>query len=206
MGCDVVLQLEDRPSTTTCSAGGVADSFDSGTACAPWARAVESMATVTLEGGELIVQPNSGAIAAGMCQAFLSTALADDGVSLEVTRIPSAASGYTMLTVLAEDRTHVTAELITRDGMLGLQVPGSPPVMSMPYDATRMRWWRLRPDPDGAGMLGEFSSDGTSWQSLAVVPGAIPAKVFVTIAAGTRMPDPDPGRATFGLVRFCTPD
>ena len=78
--------------------------------------------------------------------------------------------------------------------------------MGTRYDAARMRWWRLRPDPDVAGMLGEFSRDGASWQALAVVPGTIPAKVFVTIAAGTRMPDPDPGAATFGRVRFCTPD
>ncbi len=163
------------------------------------------MATVTLENGELVVRPNSDSIGAGLCQAFLATELADDGVTLEVTSVPSAASGYTMLTALAEDRAHVTAELIAKDGRIDLQVPGGGLVMSIPYDAQRMRWWRLRPDPDGAGMRGEVSEDGTSWQALAVVPGTIPSHVFVSIAAGTRMPDPDPGRATFGLVRFCTP-
>lgn len=161
---------------------------------------------MTNDDGELVIALQPNVLSRGQCEAFLYQEFADDGVQLDVASIPTAPSGYVLLTALAENRADTTAELVLRDGMLNLQVPGEGPVTSEPYAAEQMRWWRLRPDRDQPGIRAEVSSDGSSWSSLGHVPGTIPPKVSVTFGAGTRAPEPAPDAAIFGSVRFCTPD
>jgi len=202
-GCDLVLGLEPR--TRTCPGAGIADELDRAPPCAPWGRATEGNATVAIADGELVVTLGTGAAAQGSCTAFLATAVSPDGATLEIAQASTAASAFIQFVLIPEDRAEVTAELRVARDATHLVNSGVGIVTSMPVDGAAVRRLRLRPDPDGAGMRGELSTDGETWTTVGTVPGAPATSAFVAFTAATSAAEPTATTTAFERVRFCAP-
>lgn len=209
-GCDLVIGL-DRPESTTsdprveCGTPAVDDAFENGPPCQPWGSVTAVKSTATYASGELVIAPQAqqGATFAG-CTHITTAALGDAGVTLEVSRALSTESGFVSFVAYPRVDTQARAAIVVEHGRLGLYATeGAPPVAARTYTPA-MRFWRIRADPFGAGMIGEYSDDGDTYTLLGLVPGEIPSEVRPSFGAGNAASEASPGTAAFASYRVCT--
>ncbi|MBA3391805.1 MAG: hypothetical protein H0T89_04125 [Deltaproteobacteria bacterium] len=204
-GCDLVLGIDERGAT--CPAGGVADGFDQNPPCAPWGRLrLDGAATAENTSGELVAQLAADGASAASCLSALPAELSSEGAILEVTRVTTGASRYTIFGIGSAEPQFIGAEILVASESLVLRVSGGGDVVTaQPYIADAMRWWRLRFDRDASAIRAEYAHDGRAWKELGLVTGTLPDTVHVAFGA-VAVAATTPSSAVFGSIRFCTPD
>jgi hypothetical protein len=181
-----------------CGTPEIVDSLDQVRApCAPWGAAFGD-AAVDIADGALVVSPRSDGQNGGGCLALSSVAFVDGGIFLEVPAVLPARRGTTELTV----ESGVGPSIAVHDGMIELATSASS-VATRPYDATAMRWWRLRPDHTTRHTVGEYAADGSHWTQLGIVEAAAPTRITIQFGVDVAAADPSPGTARFHNLDVC---
>jgi len=94
---------------------------------------------------------------------------------------------------------------IVENGKLYLQskIKGRKNSQDVPYDAIEHTSWRLRHEASMNEILWETSADGETWTVRRRVTPQIPLEaIYVTLAAGTYLPEAEPGMAAFDKFRL----
>jgi hypothetical protein len=83
------------------------------------------------------------------------------------------------------------------------KINGRKDSQTITYDATDHRSWRLRHEPIANKILWETSRDGQTWTiQRSASPQISLSTVYVTLSAGTYMPETEPGLAVFDNFQF----
>lgn len=122
------------------------------------------------------------------------------GIFVEVAQTLAGATSYTNLNAYNADA-GISGRLVVKDGSFALIDGANTPIVSATYNATAMRWWRLR--PDAAGVIADVSPDGTTWTRFGLAPGAPPAAIVIDLGAGTDVAESNPGMAEFRNLDIC---
>jgi hypothetical protein len=94
---------------------------------------------------------------------------------------------------------------VVENGKLYFQskINGRKDSQSTPYDATEHSSWRLRHEAAENQILWETSADGKTWTVRRKASPQIPLSgLYVTLSAGTYVPETDPGLAVFDNFKF----
>jgi hypothetical protein len=184
----------DAPVTVGCLDPGNGTTFSSGTPCVGWGTAFVDSAMVQQAGGRLTITPFGGAIGNGGC-VHAAVPFAAAGTLAEVERTVDGPAGRTRLELDGAGTS------IGNEGGMLVARANDAVVTSVAYDATAMRWWRMR--PDGGGVLFETSADGQAWTLRASSPLAPPASAPIRVVGATVAAVASPGSARFLSVNLC---
>jgi hypothetical protein len=180
--------------TIGCTDPGNGTPFPVGPACGGWGTSFRDNAAVQNNGGRLVITPvpNEGAANAGCDHVAVPFAAA--GVFAEVDRVLDGATSRTRLELGNRQFTFGVegGQLVARAGGTAL--------VSAPYAAAEMRWWRMRPM---GGVLFEVSPNGTTWTVFATATAAAPASATIRIIGETVQAEPTPGSARIRSVNVC---
>jgi hypothetical protein len=193
-GSDAVL-----PDAAMCAtdAMSIQDGFTTSTPCSPWGGSSASLATIMQGGGMFSVSPTVDVASThGGCAESGSMKFGPHGLFIEVTSVVAGQTAYTNLNAYAAP-SGLSSTLVAKGGVLYLLGSSA----QITYDATAMRWWRLR--PTSSGVVGEYSADAQSWTMLGLVPGQPPDMIRLDFGAGTDNPEPTPGTAVFRNLDTC---
>ncbi len=214
-GCDQLLGIDPRPDAGSMEARDAGNDLDAPPRCklvvddnfggdsvCPWGGVTTAGATVTADSGELVITPAANGSSYGACWQATPQPFGPDGATLEVSTAIRNPSAYVVLFARAELDAALIA-MYANQIALFREMPRAPHgVVARPPGKF---WLRLRPDPAGAGIVGEFSEDGTMFTSIGVVPGEIPTHVRMEIGAGANEGVDVTGNARFDRVQFCAP-
>lgn len=170
--------------------------------CAPWGASYGNT-IVSDEESTLRFFPRDDMTNSGGCRANGPSPFDDRGVFIEVPTVETAASGRSSM--LLEDGGYL---LMARGGTLFFKEEFSNDVYGMePYNANRMRWWRMRPERDanaGQGVVvGEYSANGFDWVELGRTDGPPPQSYELKIEVGVEAVEPMPGFGEFDNLNTC---
>jgi len=215
-GCDVIFGLQqkaedvpidapggDAPQSLTCAMPLLDEPFATATEpCKPWGGASLTAAQLSIMADALVVKLAPNQTTFGGCTHASITPFGPGGVELLVTKVVDNPAAYVVFHAYPSDTDAVDAAIFYKGSQLQL-LAGGATIMTVSYDAVAMQWWRLRPDPAGTGVIGEYSADGVKYQLLGTVPGNQPAAVKVDFGAGSDPLDGVP-EAAFGHLRICS--
>jgi hypothetical protein len=212
-GCDGVLGLIDikpppdavpdstidaSPDAPPCVSPAIVDPFNPGPACTGWGNSFSIGGSVSADGAlELTLGAN--ALSYSGCQSNNPTPFGVDGVFAEVASTPIAAHEITLLTIYWPDTTYTS--IAQQNGMLSvLRVQTR--LTTQPFDATAMRWWRLRP-VDATHVAAEYSKEGMFWHPLGgdVVTDSSMGKIEVRFK--NDQAEPSPNAAAIAGLNTC---
>ena len=186
-----------------CVMPALSDSFQGTTLCAPWGTLECNGATCTEGNGLLVFTPKPNMMTVGLCGGNVLVGLTDAGVFVEVASVVAGPSAATKLSV--DGASGFQFSLYTDGVCLIATELNSAQSAAMPYDASTMRWWRVRPGPQ-SDVLVEVSPDGKMWRVLETLGVAPPPQVLVTLGVTVAPPGlPSPGPATFKNLDVCPP-
>jgi hypothetical protein len=183
-----------------CAAPQIVDDF-AGAAppCEPWGVQFGN-ATVTVADHALAITPAANRPNGGGCVASAPIDFADGGIFLEAVAVMPPGRGFLGLAAQASG---TALSLVARDGVLALTLPDAV-LASAPYDATAMRWWRLRPDRTAA-TVAEYAADGSHWTRLGSLDEPPPAQITIELSAGVDAPEAAPPTARIAHLGVCPP-
>lgn len=152
---------------SACTMPSFSDPFDTAGACPPGSLG-SNVSLVSRSASALQLQVNTGSMGTTMTGCIRDNYNLADTTFIEVSAVNRQATGYTILQIYYEtdgksfDIAHYndTDELTLSDDT-GRQV-------TLPWNATTMRWWRLRP-VGTSELAGDYSSNGQDWQQLGTV-------------------------------------
>ena len=210
VGCDVVFPLNTRDASSSlppCAGSGLDDDFSTGSPCEPWGSIQNDHADVRLDSGHLLVTPEPSAPGTtfGGCTGGAELPIGPEGQILEITGGLTGGATYLVMHAFGMEAGSVDATIDQEMGMIGVYDGLTPTSGAIPYDPPAMRWWRVRPESDGTGMIAEYSADAVVWQFLGAAPGLAPKHIIVNFGAGTNSQEPQPGTASFGRLQVCAP-
>ncbi len=193
------LSKPDPPEAT--SDACLFDSFDSGiSACLPWGFQYGNAVSASI-GGDLVIRPQASfGRNSGGCRMTGMSPLTDGGVFIEMSEVPSAASGQAKLIVSDDGR---SPTISYSGGFLQMETTAGV-FVSMAYSAAAMRWWRLRADSARNKLVGEYSANGAAWNHLGEINDP-PPMLQVQIEAGVSSDETTPGAARIGQLHVCPP-
>ena len=147
--------------------------------------------------GTLTITPNANANTMLGCERA-NSAFGDAGAFVEVSQaIP--APGQTILLVQIGVK---SASIIVTPPFITYLDPNANSVMTA-YDATAMRWWRLR--PVNGGLNAETAPDGKTWTRFASSGMGITGTGTVAIFVQTDSSENAPGTAKIEGIDVCPP-
>jgi hypothetical protein len=162
-----------------CEDSTVKDSFDGGTPCEPWGMHFGNGGMAQVKDGQLVM-----------------SSLAGDQSGCRVTNAPFQRQGF--FAEVAKTPLNGATRLSIGSTLARIEVShqatiafttNSFPVASKTYDATAMRWWRLRPETNL--IIAEYSPDGIEWTLLGMRMTSVPTKpeLDLEVTNDTGMPD-----------------
>lgn len=186
-------------SQTTCTPPGNACSFPGGLPCSCWGTPMMVNAGLSESAGTLTVTPNADTIGAqGSCLRS-ATPFPAAGAIVEISSVVSGAQGLTAIQIGGSPDVY---QLAVYNGNL-IAEDGSGTLITTPYAAVPMRWWRIR--PSGGGVIFETSPDGRTWTTLTTSARAPSTSYAVRLIGGTIGGQAAPGSAKFESVNDCPP-
>lgn len=198
--CDPVLRV--CASFAPCATPAISDPFDDGEPCAPWGYGYGN-ATVVERDGALAITPSTAGANDGGCEGAADVAFEDGGIFVQVASPLTASHEYTAFKI--DFGSMPSPQVIVNDDVLTLGIYDGPAVEQMPFDASAMSWWRIRPDRRAGATVAEYSGDGGHWSMLGAVEGEPPDTIRISLYAGVGSTDPDPGTAEFRNLGVCPP-
>jgi hypothetical protein len=176
--CDTTYAL--CTSVPLCKPSPISDAFDGAPACESWARQYGNGA-FDVRNSRLVLTPAPGQTCG--CASTSDTIPFDDaGVFIEVAMTTSGNGAMSMRTVAG----NYSPMIDQADGKLKFRLFSSGgTVAERPYDAPRMRWWRLRPTPDRHGTIAEYSAEGIEWSVLGTSDMPAPDTIGVVLDAAS---------------------
>jgi hypothetical protein len=206
-GCEHVFDVSPIGDGSPISSGpckmlAISDDFGGPTPCGNWGTTTgtgmvaETGGNLMLSGTRLLNDPTG-------CTA--KTTIDFSGpIFVAVPTVTQPGDTYVVLNAQVADRTVMSPLIGYNYGYLGLIDLNLGNVnSSVPYVASKMLWWRLRPAPEG--VWAEYSGDGHAWTALGLDPGTPPAQVTIAVAAGVNCPAYDPGTAVLQHLDVCPP-
>lgn len=177
-GCQLVFGLDglDEPAPRVCAVG-IDDAFDgSQPPCGPWGSIRQDQADVRVDSGRLLISPRPlvPETTFGGCTGTGVFPLGPEGQLLEVTGSLVADSSYLVMHAFPEDASQLHLAINLSGDELVLFANDERASDGVPYDPVAMRWWRVRPEQDGTGMIAEYGPDGLAWTFLGSAAGDPP--------------------------------
>jgi len=176
----------------------IVDRFDGREPCVPWGQQFGN-AALEIHDQVLTITPAAEFQNSGGCLANEPIEFRDGGIFLEVPAVLPAGRGFV---AIATQGGATAPSLVARDGRLALTAAGDV-VASAPYDATAMRWWRLRPDRVAGATIAEYAADGRNWTQLGVLDVPPEPAITFELSGGTDAPDPSPATARIAQLGVC---
>ena len=170
------------------------DSFDASVPCAPWGNVYSANAVVTEGNGQLTMMLGNTSGAVAGCVSTSNTFAFGTGVTANVTATLQGTGAYTVLQIHP-----VELQIEVSGGIIRFQTGSSVDLGSASYTPAQT-WWRIR--PSGATIVGEVSTDGSSWLSLGTTSMTPPSQIGVEITAGSNSGG-NVGDAVFDELTIC---
>jgi hypothetical protein len=185
---------------TGCVDPGSGCGFDGTVACSCWGLSpITNNATVMETGSHLRITPAANiANAMGSCT-LSSVPFNAGGATIELSQVVSGNQSLTGLQVGGGGNGLIF-------GVQGTQISaqdGSGTLDMIPYVATEMRWWRIR--PSGTGAIFETSPDGLTWNLFASTTQTPLPAYGIRVFAGTLGGEAVPGFAQIESTNMCPP-
>jgi hypothetical protein len=200
--------IDGAPIDAACAPQIIHDDFTSTKLCSNWGTPSGLSAT---EGGGMLViapEPNVGGSQGG-CFAAAPLVFGDQGVFIKVTSVleqygDGMGGSYMFFTVRSPDPSDAVTLTLSVAGDTIEAGSAMQTVGTAAYDPVQPKWWRIRPDRDLPGIVGEMSPDGFTWQRIGSASGTLPTSVIVEFTAGTYGAGlPDPGMAIIEDFNVC---
>ena len=168
----------DGPAAALCGASGprINEKFAAAPACP--LSVSGGNATLVLSAGTLQISTNTNGQNA-YCNEQDLAAWSGNGATVEVPAVMTGNNAWTSFQVLGPNVaiTHKNDVLVYSDNTGGTQYAMAA------YNATTMRWWRLRPDAGNTNVIAEYSADRMTWTMLG--SHAASGSIRVQMIAGT---------------------
>lgn len=173
--CDPLYDL--CASAPLCRTGAFTDAFDVDPPCLVWGTHFGN-GLIGSRNGRLVLTPDP--THAMGCKSHDARPFDTGGVVVEVAvTMPSDGA-----VVVVAEAGNYSPKLAQAEGALRFELfPQGTLVGSAPYDAARMRWWRMRPAPDGRGTIAEYGADGIAWTVLGTSDVTPPTEIDLAIEA-----------------------
>src|SRR5882724_1481000 len=177
--------VADTPDAFVCHGSTPVDPFTSTPPCGTWgSSSVSSGVTMKIANGMLtITTVPAGNGAVGGCSSSGTTPFTRDGVFVHVPQVSSEMNVVAVLSL--SSGTAETVGMTETGGTLSFATQ-TMRAAQVPYTASAMQWWRIRPDNNG--IVADFSPDGLTWTMLGTAYIAAPADVHVGLIGGTQGP------------------
>ena len=150
--------------------------FESGPAC-PLDN-VGGTATVVLAQGTLQISTNTNG-QFSYCNEQNLGSWSGNGATIEVPSAMTGNNAWTSFQMLGPN----VAMTVKNNAMVYSDNTGTTPYASVVYNATNMRWWRMRPDVTNTNVIAEYSANRISWTMLGT--HAAGGTIRVQMIAGT---------------------
>ena len=214
VGCQRVLGLSlvqmidappPPPDAPPCVMPELYDTFDGPGVCSSWGFVDQSNATVDVENGQLVIQPEPNVVTTrGGCLSLGSMAFtADSGVFAQVPSPPDGEEYMQMQvqwtgsdTITTVGWNPGTIHYQRADGS-GVEAQASTPF------TPNSSWVRLRPSADATAVVVETSPDGLAWTPFETDLVTPPAQVRPSFENGTFAADPDPAPIKYDGFDAC---
>ena len=146
--------------------------------------------------------PPPNAFFEGGCQSKVPFPFLDAGAFVEVDSVLSGGAASTSFTLSASTGGGLVQFTVTNGNLVFSDEDGF--MMSQPYSATSMRWWRIRPVRSVPELVAEVSEDGTHWSTFVTEP-VVPANNIIARITATVIDASDarPGMAVFRSFDVC---
>ncbi|HTL38015.1 MAG TPA: hypothetical protein VL326_33015 [Kofleriaceae bacterium] len=162
------------------------DAFNSSaTPCDPWGYDYFDVGVSVSQNGTLNVSSYAAGAAVGGCANIMAGKLpfTGDGVMAKVDAIITGGNAYNVLEIQGPP------DLVIKQygATLAFQTAASVDIGSTNYTSAQ-KYWRIRPDPNNPDtrIVGELSTDGSTWNNLGTVTVAsVPSTVGIQLAFGT---------------------
>lgn len=187
VGCNDVFGLEPPGPGVDCEMPPVFDHFEGTTPCAPWASSNMNNVELIQATGKLRIRTRTTTMGYGGCTSQDFIDFDARGILAEVSSVLDQDNGYTLFGMF-RDRVPATAlavKLAVTPGRIALNNDDTGQAYGfITFVPDTMRWWRIRPNDAGTGLVGEVSDAGVVWQTVGEALGELPTEVKIDLGAG----------------------
>ncbi len=173
---DATMMIDGPPPPCGASAPRISATFSAAPACPLGISG--GNATLGLSQGTLQISTNTNGENAYCNEPNLQN-WSGNGATIEVPAVMTGNNAWTSFQVLGPNfaMTHKNNFLVFSDNT------GANAYAMVTYNATNMRWWRLRPDGSNTNVIAEYSADRLAWTMLGSHAGS--GMIRVQMIAGT---------------------
>lgn len=187
VGCHDVFGLEPPGASVDCEMPPVFDHFEGTSPCAPWAFPNTNDVELIQATGRLRIRTRAMTMGYGGCTSQDLIDFDERGILAEVSSVLDQTNGYTLFGMWRDTvpPAALAVKLAVTPGRIELVDEDTGQTYDfITFVPDTMRWWRIRPNDAGTGLVGEVSDAGVVWQTVGEALGALPTEVKIDLGAG----------------------